>query len=205
MDKFKKIIFINKKIMVFLFSLSVIALIFGSCLPVFLSNDDKEITHLFLNDFVNNIKVFKDFFILLRNSLVNNCVFLILVWLLGISVIGIPIVLFIFFSKCFILGFSISSIILNYGFKGVIFGLSYVFPCQVINILVYSLITSYSLVFSIKLILLIIKKSEFNIKIAFNKYFKIFIFCLIILAFSSLYESFIEPFILNYVFKLFGI
>ena len=205
MDKLKGLFSINKKIFVFLLGIVVIGVLFGSILPVFLSVDDKKLVSDYLLGFVNNIKDGFDSIIFLKNGLFNNGLFLILIWLLGVSIIGVPIVLFLFFYKCFIFGFSISSIIINYGFKGILFSLSYVFPHQVINILIYLVLTSYSLIFSIKLLCYILRKIEFNIRNSFTKYFKIFVFCFIFLGISILYESFINPHILSFVFNLLGI
>ena len=205
MDKLKRLINVNKKIFVFLIVLSVIALIFGSVLPIFLSVDDKKLVSDYLISFVDGVKNNLDYVFLLKNSLINNCGFMFLIWLLGISIIGVPIVLFLFFSKCFILGFSITSIILNYGFEGVLISLCYVFPHHIINILTLILITNYSLIFSLKLIFLIIKKHDFNISIAFNKYFKIFMLGLFLMVMCSLYETFVNPIVLQFVFNLLGI
>lgn len=202
MDKFKKIIYCNKKIIVFLISLSIIALIFGSCLPIFLSAEDKQISSEYMLNFLNEIKTNYNNLFLLKNSLINNCGFSFLIWLLGISIIGIPIIIFLFFSKCFILGFTITSIIINFGFKGILFALSYIFPHNIINILVFSVITCYSLIFSLKLILFIFKKHEFNIRVGFNKYFKIFCFCVLIIIVCCLYESFINPYVMRFIIDL---
>lgn len=205
MDKLKSIISVNKKIFVFLISLSIIALVFGSSLPIFLSIDDKKLVSDYLISFVDGVRVNSDYLFLLKNCLINNCFFSLVVWLLGVSIIGVPIVLFLFFSKCFILGFSLTSIILNYGFNGILFGLGYIFPHQVTNVLIFALITNYSLIFSFKMIFLIMKKHDFNIRVAFNKYFKIFVFCLIVLILSGLYETFVSPIVLKFIFNLLGI
>ena len=139
------------------------------------------------------------------NGLLTNCCYGLLIWLLGISVIGVPIVLFMFFSKCFILGFSVSSIIVNYKIKGVLFSLVYIFPHQVINIIVYGLLTVYSIIFSLRILFLLFKKNDFNINLAFNRYFKIFILLFILLLVSTLYEIFLSPVILKLVFDLLGL
>ena len=183
----------------------IVGVLFGSILPIFLSVDDKKLVSDYLFGFVNDIKDGFDSIVFLKNGLLGNCLFLILIWLLGVSIIGVPIILFLFFYKCFILGFSISSIIINYGLKGVLFSFIYVFPHQVINILIYLMLTSYSLIFSIKLLCYILRKIEFNIRNSFRKYFKIFIFCFGGLIISVLYESFVNPHILSFIFNLLGI
>lgn len=205
MDKLKNFIYINKNITVFLVVLMLTGIFFGSLLPIFLSVDDKKLVADYLLNFIGQVKSGCDSLFLLSNGLLSNCLFLILIWLLGISVIGVPIVLFFFFYKCFILGFSISSIIFNYGFKGILFSFAYIFPHHVFNIFIYSILTSFSLIFSIRLLLLFFKKNDFNIRGSFNKYLKILLFCLITLLISVLYEAFINPYILSFVFNLLGL
>lgn len=205
MDKFKRIFAFNKRIFVFLFCLMIIGIIFGSSFSIFLNSNDKSLVSQYLSDFINQIKSGCDFLFLLKNGLSNSLIFSFLIWLLGISIIGIPIVLFLFFFKCFIFGFSVSSIIINYGFKGVLFSFFYIFPHQVINLLIYMFITNYSLIFSLRLIGLIFKKNDFNISVSFNKYLKVFFVFLIFLLISVLYESFVSPYVLLFIFKLLGL
>ena len=205
MDKLKIFLNVNKRVMVFLIGILIIGVIFGSCLPIFLSTSDKSLVTQYLSDFVCSINNDFNFISFFKNSIINNSLSLIIIWIVGISIVGAPIALFMFFFKCFIMGFSISSIIINYGFKGILFSFAYVFPHNVIDLCIYCLITSYSLIFSIKFFFYIIKKYDFNIRNSFNKYLKIFFFCFIILILSVLYESFLAPYILQFILKLLGI
>lgn len=196
---------VNKNLFVFLLGIVFLGVIFGSILPIFLSVDDKKLVSEYLIGFISNIKDGFNSLIFFKNGLISDGLFLFLIWVLGISVIGIPIVLFLFFYKCFIFGFSISSIIINYGFKGIIFSLSYVFPHQVINILIFLFLSSYSLIFSIRLMLFILRKFEFNIRVYFRKYLSILLVSCVGLFISILYESFINPYVLGFIFNLIGI
>ncbi len=204
-DKLKSLFKVNKSVFVFLFCLMLVGVVFGSCLPLFLSSDDKVLVSEYLSNFFVQVGSSIDYFSVFKNSFFCNSVFFLLIWLLGISAIGIPIILFLFFYKCFIFGFSISSIIINYGFKGILFSFVYIFPHQVINIFCYLIITSYSLIFSIKLIGLIFKKTELNIKAFFNRYFRVLIVCSVLFILSGLYESFIGTNILKWVYNLIGL
>lgn len=204
MDKFKKIFFVNKKLSVFLFCFFMISIVFGSILPLFLKDSDKAVVSNYLSDFISNINNYK-FSSLFFNGLFSNCGFLIVLWILGISIVGCFFVLFLFFFKGFILGFSISSIIINYGFKGVLFSFIYLFPHQIINIFVYGIMTGYSLIFSIKFILFLLRKYDFNVRSSFKKYFKLFCFTFLILFLGVLYESFIWPKLIKYVCPLIGL
>lgn len=204
MDKFKRLFLVNKKVSVFLFGILLVSIVFGSILPLFLSSSDKVVVSDYLTNFVSNIENY-NYLSLFYNGLISNCGFLVVLWLLGISVIGCVIVLFLFFLKGFILGFSICSIIINYGVKGILLGFVYLFPHQIINIFVYGIMTCYSLVFSIKFILFLFKKYDFNVRFAFNRCFKVFCVNFVLLFISVLYESFLWPIIMVFVCKLLGL
>lgn len=191
----------NKKIIMFLLGLCVIGIISGSIFITLIKSSDKTSIINYINDFISNIGKI-DIKNALINSLLANIIFTLIIWLLGISVIGIPIILFMYFSKLFILGFTISSFILTYKLKGLLFAFLYVFPTQVINILIYTLISLYAIKISNNLIYTTFNKKDTNFKKITNKYIKILIICLICILLNSLYESVILPFILNKVILL---
>ena len=205
MDKLIKVFFVNKKVLIFVFGLMVLGVISGSILPIFMSASDKKMVSEYLSNFILEVKGDIDSLFLLKNGFLCDGVSSFLIWIFGISVIGIPIVLFIFFSKCFIFGFSISSIIINYGFKGIFFSFVYVFPHNVISLIVYCFLSCYSFIFSFKLIGFILRKNDFNLRESFYRYFKLFTFLFVVLIICILYDSFVNPYILNFAFKLFGL
>ena len=204
LDKFNFFKF-DKRFYVFIIGILVLGILFGSILPIFLSVDDKSLVSEYLTGFVSDIKDGFNSLFLLKNGIISDFLFLIIIWLLGISIIGVPIVIFMFFYKCFIIGFSISSILINYGFKGIIFSFFYIFPHCIISIFSYIILVGYSLIFSIKLLFYIFRKNDFNIRRFFKKYVLIFGICFLIVFMSVIYEAFISPYILGFVFKLLGI
>ena len=97
MDKLK--IKINKKIFVFLFVLMLMGIIAGSIFTTILNSSDKELVINHLNEFIDNINNNKlDYIFALKNNLITNISYVILIWLLGISVIGLPIIIKMFYS-----------------------------------------------------------------------------------------------------------
>lgn len=204
MDKFKKMFCCNRKIMVFLFGIFILSIIFGSILPLFLNSSDKKMITDYLSNFVSNIHNY-NFSSLLFNGFFSNFGFLIIIFILGISIIGVFAVVFLFFLKGFILGFSISSIIINYGIKGLLFGFVYLFPHQIINMFIYCALTCYSISFSVRFIMFLFKKYDFNIRLFFRKYLKFFCISSCFILVCSLYESFLWPKLLIFIFDLLGL
>ena len=203
MDKLKKIIKYDKKIMTFLNVIAIVGIIAGSIFMIVLSKNDKETVLNSIKDFFDKLINNKFNFVgTLKNTLISNFLFSFIIWVIGISVVGLLIVIFIIFYKSFTLGFTISSIIYTYSIKGTFLAFIYVFPHLVINLLILLYLSSYSIKLSIILIKSILKKDNLNFKAFINNYSKVFLISIIFLIVTSLYESFIAPIILRYFAQL---
>ncbi len=196
MDKLKSNIHINKNLFVFLLVLVITGLIAGALFSVIISGDDKALVTSYLMDFFNNAKDGK---LNYNGSIVNTLFFTLgislFIWLLGISVIGFFVVIFILFLKSFIIGFSLGSIIYVFKLKGVLLSFVYVFPHHVINLFIFMLLSAFSLVVSYKLISSLKSKKAFDFKGIINRY-------LVVLIFTSLYEVFVVPRALGFIMNV---
>lgn len=200
MDKLFSRVKVNKKVLVFLIVLSLVSLISASIFVVMLDKGDKAIINNYLSSFIKNLSKNKiDYLFVFKSSLSANLFLVLSIWLLGISVIGIPIIIFLLFSQVFTLGFSIASIILNYKFKGLLLALIYTFPHSLVFIFILLILTSYSLILSLKLITTIIKKKQIDFKIIFNKYLIVLLISLGVALLCSLYETFALPNIIKLI------
>lgn len=194
MDKFKSNIKYNKKLIVFLIVLGIIALTSGSIFIVMLNSNDKQLTVDYINNFMNNLANNKlDYIGALQNGFLTYLSFIIIIWLLGMSVIGIPVILFMYFSKIFVLGFSISAIISNYGLKGCLLSLSYIFPHQIINIIIYTILTLYALKVAGKILYSIIKKEKLDFKVILHNYLYVLLGTICASILMILFEVYITP------------
>ena len=203
MDKLLSKIKLNKKIIIFLITLSLVALISGSILVVLLDKSDKTIINTYLTDFINDLSNNKiEYMSVLKNSLISNISLILIIWLLGMSVIGIPIVLFLHFSQIFTFGFCLASILLNYKLKGIILALIYTLPHYLILIFMLLILTSYSMILSIKIIAAILKKKQLDFKMIFHKYLYILIFSFVTVLICSLYETFAIPNIIKLIIPI---
>lgn len=202
LDKLKRKLYFNKNLFVFLFVLVIVGLFSGSLLSVIISDSDKKLVYDYLNNFLLNIssdrfKINSSFF----DFTIFNLGFTILIWILGISIIGVLFVLPFLFVKSFVLGFSIGSILINFKFKGSILALVYVVPHHVVNLAIYILVCAYSIMISYRMVFCMKNKKVFDFKLFIGKYSFILFFSLFILLFSSLYEVYILPYILKFVYN----
>lgn len=197
MQHFKQYFIVSKKMYLFLFILFIIAIIAGSVFSITLNEVDNDLVTTYLNNYLNLVKekniVFKESFF---NFILSNSITNLIIWLLGFSVIGIPIIIFLFFYKCFIIGFAISSIILRYKAKGILLGLLYVFPHHIISILLLMILSIYALSVSINIIKAILKRKEISFKEITNRYIVILLITFISTLLLGIYESYILPKIL---------
>lgn len=200
LKKLKFHIIKSKKMYLFLIIILLIGLLCGSLFITILNEEDKLMVIKQLTSFFNQIKTNKiDYPQALKNSLTTNLIYIILIWLLGISIIGIPIIIFIVFIKGFIIGFSISAIIATYKLIGLIGAFAYIFPHLIIASFIIIIISCYALYLSFNLFWSIIQKKSINFKHIINKYSMVMIISMIIMIITSLIEVFFSP----YLIKLF--
>lgn len=201
LDKVQNYFVLNKKMIRILLIFCVIGIITGSFYMVILKSSDKALVKDYISKYLlhlNKINYQEN----LTQIILNHFFFLFFIWLLGISIIGLPVILFLFFCKSFIIGFSVSSFIISKGFKGALLSLVYIFPCQILNICIYLLLMNYALSLSIKLIHSFLKKKEMNFKPILKKYSIVFVFSMIMMIISSLYEVFLMPKALEFVLSI---
>ena len=191
----------NKKSFYLLLLIAIIGFIAGTIFICYLSENDqitvKNYMDSFLNDIKNNKLNYLDCF---KNILISNLFFIIFSWILGMSIIGIPINIISYFIKSFILGFSLSAFILKYKTLGILYSICYIFPHHIINFIIYTIIMLYSINLSGILCYSIFNKKELNFKTIINKYFKILIISIILIIISALIETYFTPFIFSKLF-----
>jgi len=189
----------QKKLYMFLLFFSIVAIISGILFYFIISDADKgNAKELIDNFFISVNKNEKlNYTSSLLNSLTNNISFNLIIWLLGISIIGFPIIILLLFLKCFVLGFSISTIIAKYGFKGILNAFLYIFPHQLISIIILVLLSFYALSFCIKLFRHLFLKEIINFREAMRKYLKILALVLVSNIILSLYETYIATYLIR--------
>lgn len=204
-NSIKSIIFPSKKINIFVISILFLGLISGAVFGNIISVNDKTLVidkiKLFISninsDSINGIEVFK-------NGISVNMLYLGIIWVMGMTFVGVVINVVILFIKSFILGFSLASFIMVYSYKGLILSLIYLLFGQILNILVIVMVTIYGIMFSSKLNLIIFKnKQDNNILKFFRNYVFILIIAIIVSIISSISEAFLLPAIIKIIIKLF--
>lgn len=190
----------EKALLTFIIITFIIGIVFGSLFINFISSEDKKLLIEQVVYFFDNVKrLSKDVFgmnVIMPNFL-NNLFQILSIFILGISMIGIIVVVFVMFFKGFTLGITLSTIILKYQLKGVIGALLYVFPCFIINILIYVFISFFAVNASIKFLKALLKKNNLNFKSFLGRYVLAFLISIIFMLVFSILDSFITPLLLK--------
>ncbi len=195
LKRIKRIIVPSKKINYFVFSVLVLGIISGCIFLTILSKTDKEMVvntlmELFTNIKNNNIEGMETF----QNSLLTNGIFIVVMFILGMTIIGIVANIFLIYIKGFIWGFSLSAMCYTLGVKGILACLIYLLPGQLINILIILLLGIYSVKFTWHLTREIMRKDVHKgSNRELKKYVVIFGLCVLLGVVSSLSEAFVYP------------
>lgn len=194
---------INKKILMFMIVLVIIGILTGSFLTVILNSNDKILIINKIKSFTNDISTGTyNWLLSLKNILISNIIIIIIIWILGISIIGFIITFLIIFWKSFILGLILSSLVLTFNLKGVFIGLLYIFPALIINLLIILYLSSHSFQVSIHILKSIINKKQLNLSLFIKEYLKILGLSIIFIIICSLYEIFVTPILLKQLILL---
>lgn len=191
----------NKRINRFVLLLFIIGFISGALFLTIVNTEDKEIVISQITNFITNIDNNSvNNLDILKNSLINNYVYIFVIWILGLSIVGVIINIFLVYLKGFILGFTLSSFVLTYKVKGILFSLIYVFPNELIKILIILLLGVYSLTLSKDIIKELLKKKNNDIRIVFKRYVVVLGISIILVGICSLYEAYVIPNLFSFIY-----
>jgi stage II sporulation protein M len=125
-----------------------------------------------------------------------------LIWLLGLSVIGLPIIIIIDFLKGVFVGFTVGYLISIYSWKGLLLVLSAVMPQNAIVIPAMIICSVLAVAFSLTLIRHGFIQSKGTMVQPFARYTLVFFGFIVLLAIVSLYEFAVYPHLMHRVIPL---
>ncbi len=181
----------RNKLLSILALLTILTFLIGILYPAVVDNNTREIISKNITDLISSIKnnmSFKDFFKLLS----SNYTFIIIIWILGISIFGTIIVLILYLFKVFIFGFELSSLIINLKLSNIIFIILYTLP-NLLYIAIYFILVLFSISYSITLFKMIFLHKNYTIRIITKKYIKVLLVSLLLILLLSIINIFITP------------
>ncbi len=185
----------QKKLYMVLIGLALLSVIFGIIFIFFINKDNVNLINSKITDYFSSSN--KDYLSLFIKSLINNFIYILIIWLFGLSIFGVVVSVIIMMFKSFLFGFSFVSIISTYGLKGLLISFIHMFPHQILFLIVILLLTFYASSFSLKLFKYLFLKRPISFKEVMSKYLKILLISLTVSLFISLYDGFISNFLVN--------
>jgi len=162
--------------------------------------ENKELIKYLQNFFrIVDTKVI-DQFSILKQALINNLQTGVLIWILGVTIIGIPLILLLVAVRGFIIGFTVGFFIQQMGVKGLIFSILSLLPQNIIIIPGVIIVAVLGISFSIMLIRNKVKKTRYdNVLNQFFVYSTVIAIVHIFIAVGCLVEAYISPLVIKYM------
>lgn len=116
------------------------------------------------------------------------------IWILGLSIIGLPIIFILLFLKGIVIGFTVGFLVNQMGIHGFWLALASVFPQNLVIIPLFIIVSTVSIAFSLKMIrqlLMRTRKQPFLPQ--FSHYMLLLIGVASTLVVVSLFEAYISP------------
>lgn len=142
---------------------------------------------------------------LLRLAMLENAKIVLILWTLGVMIIGIPFIFAVIGIKGFIVGFSSGIIIKTLGFKGILFSLFALLPKEVLILPALIAIGVNGMNFSINIIKNKSIKHMFkeNLKADFFAYCFVTLFFSLFIVLGTLVEAYITPVLIRIISPIF--
>lgn len=199
-----KLIIPNTRTNIIAFSVFIIGITTGSIFIMVINANDKSLIVEHITNFFENVNSSNYSYLdSLKNILSLNYFYVIVIWILGLSILGILVNMFLTYLKGFIIGFTTSSLIITYGFKSILAVILYIIPHTLINSLVIIILTIYSITFSRYLLIQIFQKKDMKTKNFMKKYLIILLIAVALTLVSSISEVYLFPFLLKLIIKLY--
>jgi stage II sporulation protein M len=186
----------HSSIFLFIIVLFLMGVIFGAIVVNSMSITQKEDLFYYLSQFFGQVSDGKvaDNQDLFFQSFFHNSKFIGLMWVLGISIIGLPVILILLFLKGMVVGFTVGFLVSQMGWHGFLLAFVSILPQNLIIIPVFILMASFSVIFSMRMI-----KKQFMKKYAqpimpyFKGYIVALIAAIIFISAASGIEAYLSP------------
>lgn len=197
----------HSSIYLFVFVLFLMGVIFGAIIVNSMTFSQKEDLYFYLNRFFGQVSEGKvatsnEMF---QQSFLHNIKYLGLMWILGISIIGLPVILIMLFLKGIVVGFSVGFLVNQMGWKGFLMSFVSVFPQNLLMIPAFLIMSTAGIAISLKIFRQLFMKKK-NLKENpfqfFSRYALVLgIIGVMILAASSL-EAYASPGLMKSVMEV---
>ncbi len=186
----------HSSIYLFTTVLFLMGVIFGAIVVNSLNVEQKQGLYFYLNRFFGQVSQgqFSNHHEMFQQSFLHNVKYLGLIWILGISIIGLPLVLILLFLKGMVVGFTVGFLVNQMGLNGFLLSSVSVLPQNLFLIPAFIILSTLSIAFSLKLVRQqFLKRSKESISAAFLRYSLSIIGILLFITLASSFEAYASP------------
>ncbi len=187
----------TKKLLLVLLGIVALGFILGILFISILSVENKELIKDSIVNYFETVNTGKiNYGVNIFKEIGTNLGLSIIIWLIGISIIGVFIVGGIIFFKSFLVGFSFSSIVYTFGFKGILLALIYIVP-EIISLFIMFVLVYYAISFSVILFNYLFRKKEIVRTLIVRRYTKVLVIVIVGVILNGLLKEAVIPNILK--------
>ncbi|MCM3617456.1 stage II sporulation protein M [Sutcliffiella horikoshii] len=195
----------HSSLYLFIVVLFFMGVIFGAIVVNSMNFSQKQDLFVYLSRFFGQVEEgqfanSKDIF---SQSYFLNIKYVLLMWVLGISIIGLPVILILLFLKGVVVGFTVGFLVNQLSWKGFLLSFVAILPQNMIAIPAYIIIGTLSVAFSLKMIRQqFVKRIQEPFFQQFIKYsMAMGLICLLLVA-ASLIEAMLSPIFMKSVISI---
>ncbi|MFD0048509.1 stage II sporulation protein M [Actinomycetes bacterium NPDC127524] len=195
----------HSSLYVFVTVLFLMGVIFGAILVNSLSPAQKDDLFYYLSQFFGQVSQGKiaanqDMFF---QSLTHNIKYIAVIWILGISVIGLPVILILLFLKGMVVGFTVGFLVNQMGWNGFLLSFVSILPQNIFIVPIFIIIASLAVSISMKMIRRIfLKQIRDPLKPIFTRYIFSLAFSMFFLIAAGILEAYLSPPLMKNVVSL---
>ncbi len=191
---------------VFVSVLFVIGVVFGAVMVNALSLEQKQEMTRHLSSFFHTVNDGMEFngqqsF---QQAFGMHMKWVLLIWLLGLSIIGLPLILVLDFLKGVLIGFSVGYLVGQFSWKGMLFALVSIAPQNLIVIPALIMVSVTAIAFSIYMIKNRFIQRRGTIYHPFMRYTTITLLMGLLMLGASLWEGYLSPSMMKWVTPMFA-
>ncbi|WP_017728165.1 stage II sporulation protein M [Halalkalibacterium ligniniphilum] len=195
----------NRPIYLFTIVLFLIGIIFGAVIVNSLSLTQKHDLYMYLNQFFGQVSEghFAQSAAMFSQSFAHYAKYVGLMWILGLSIIGLPVILVLLFLKGVVVGFTVGFLVNQMGMTGFFLSFVSVLPQNFILVPAFIVVGTASISFCLKMI-----RNQFikGVNQPFFPQFLSYSFLILCvgatLAIASGIEAYVSPALMKFVIEL---
>ncbi|GAE30966.1 stage II sporulation protein M [Halalkalibacter hemicellulosilyticus] len=192
----------NRTMYVFTTVLFLMGIVFGAIIVNSLSLTQKHDLYMYVNQFFGHVTEgeLAQSSTIFSQSYAHYAKYFGLMWILGLSIIGLPVILVLLFLKGVVVGFTVGFLVNQMGMTGFLISFVSIMPQNFILVPAFIIVGTASISFCLKMIRQqFMKRTNLPIFPQFMKYTLLILCVGAMLSFASAFEAYVSPVLMRLI------